>query len=384
MSQKGTIKYIGFYDSSHFLEERRNYNLAATNKMDYIASSIVKAGYNVHFISPSWSANGKGWYKKRTTDIGDGIRLTVGPTFGARNWLTRKLRIGWSWLWLFLYLVLNTNRGEKVIAYHALMMDFPLLCAKFVKRFELILEIEEEYCVVIKQSRLFEWLEKKIIKCADYHLLSTDLMAEAYAYMNKRNIVIYGNYMTYEIEKKEIEKDAILIVYAGIIDSVKAGAFNAVKVAEYLDSKYKIHIIGFGSEVDVQLLMNEIEKSNKSNACKVQYDGKKEGKAYIDYLSKFDIGLSTQVASGEYLKFSFPSKILSYMGVGLRVVSSRIDCVQRSKINDLMVYYDDDSPIAIAKAIMSINWDIQFDTRERLLELNEQFVLEVKALLEEY
>jgi glycosyltransferase involved in cell wall biosynthesis len=382
MSQKGTVKYIGFYDSSHFLEERRNYNLAATNKMDYIASSIVKAGYNVHFISPSWSANGKGWYKKRTTDIGDGIRLTVGPTFGARNWLTRKLRIGWSWLWLFLYLVLNTNRGEKVIAYHALMMDFPLLCAKFVKRFELILEVEEEYCVVIKQPSFFEWLEKKIIKCADYHILSTDLMAEAYAYMNKRNIVIYGNYAIHDVKKRGIRKDAVLIVYAGIIDSVKAGAFNAIKVAKYLDSRYRIHIIGFGNADDIQHLTEKIGESNIINACKIKYDGKKEGKDYINYLSQFDIGLSTQVASGEYLKFSFPSKILSYMGVGLRVVTSRIDCVERSKISDFMVYYDEDEPMAIAKAIMAINCDTPSNARERLLELDKQFVLDIKALLE--
>lgn len=71
------------------------------------------------------------------------------------------MRIIWSWTWLFFYLVFNVKRGEKIIAYHSLMIDFPLYCAKRIKGFKLILEIEEEYCVVIKQPFFFEWLEKK-------------------------------------------------------------------------------------------------------------------------------------------------------------------------------------------------------------------------------
>lgn len=53
MNFKKTIKYIGFYDSSEFIDEKRSISLAAVNKMDYISESIVKAGYNVQIISPS-------------------------------------------------------------------------------------------------------------------------------------------------------------------------------------------------------------------------------------------------------------------------------------------------------------------------------------------
>ena len=60
-----TIKYIGFYDTDDHINENRNTFLAATNKMDYIASAIVKAGYSVDIISPSWSGNAKGYYKRR-------------------------------------------------------------------------------------------------------------------------------------------------------------------------------------------------------------------------------------------------------------------------------------------------------------------------------
>lgn len=196
MSRK-TIKYIGFYDFSNS-SSKRVCSLAATNKMDYIASSLVKAGYKVQFISSSWTANCKGWYKKRTSDIADGITLTVGPIFGANDWIMRKFRIGWSWLWLFCYLVCNVKRGEKVLAYHSLMMDFPLYCAKLIKRFKLILEVEEIYSAVSSINSSFIHLEHKLLMTADAYLYSTELFAKR-VNNSKPNAIIYGVYNDNEL-----------------------------------------------------------------------------------------------------------------------------------------------------------------------------------------
>lgn len=104
-----------------------------------------------------------------------------------------------------------------------------------------------------------------------------------------------------------------------------------------MNSSYKISVIGFGDVENIKKLKQEIELLNEISDCKVRYDGEKKGQEYIDYLSNCDIGLSTQIATGEYLKYSFPSKMLSYMSVGLRVVSSNIECVKKSKIGDLYI-----------------------------------------------
>jgi hypothetical protein len=85
MLRENSVKYIGFYDSSAYIEENRNSFLSATNKMDYIADSIVRAGYKVQIISPSWTANNKGYYCGRTNYIANDVTLTCGPTFGANN-----------------------------------------------------------------------------------------------------------------------------------------------------------------------------------------------------------------------------------------------------------------------------------------------------------
>jgi len=47
------IYYYGSYDVTTN-NIKRKYNLATTNKMDYIIIALNQAGYNVHLISPSY------------------------------------------------------------------------------------------------------------------------------------------------------------------------------------------------------------------------------------------------------------------------------------------------------------------------------------------
>ena len=52
MKQK-EIKYIGFYNPPYSKTKRAG-ALSAINKMDYIATAIHEAGFEVHLVSPSW------------------------------------------------------------------------------------------------------------------------------------------------------------------------------------------------------------------------------------------------------------------------------------------------------------------------------------------
>ncbi|PGY13295.1 hypothetical protein [Bacillus cereus] len=377
-----SIKYIGFYDKKEYEEENRTYSLAATNKMDYICSSLVKAGYNVEVISPAWTRNETGYYKKRTTQIDDGISLTVCPTIGASNRITKLIRIFFSWLWLFFYLILNVKKNEKIIVYHSLWLAYPVYFAKIIKRFKLILEIEEEYSVVIKQPLYLERIEKKIINLADMHIYCNDLMINLYEELQKPYVVIYGIYNSEHYSEYINSSGKINIIYAGIIDTVKAGAFNALHIARYLPDKYELNIIGFGSDKDVEILKEEIQIANENNECQIKFDGLKKGQEYIEYMMRMDVGLSTQKAQGEYLKFSFPSKILSYLSMGLRVVSSKIECVEKSQVGNLLYYYNEDTPQSMAKTIENIDFQNPYNSREKMKELDGNFIHDIKKLLQ--
>jgi hypothetical protein len=373
------IKYIGFYDlpTSKY---KRAAALSATNKMDYICDSINKAGFNVHLISPSWfidSSSHINYQKKTETKISEHKKLTLVPSFKTSNKYTGYLKIIYSLIWLFFWLCFNVKKEEKILVYHSPWLALPILLAKKIKEFHLILEVEEIYSDVSSLHPYFDKLEQKIFKAADSFLFSTDLLPEKIK-TNKDFIVIYGNYNVTKDLAVPLTDGKIHLVYAGIIDSQKAGAFNAIESALFLPANYEMHIIGFG---EVEKLESRIEEINKTSKCKVIFDGSKQGNEYIKYCQECHIGMSTQNMDGKYLETSFPSKIFSYMGMGLRVVSCEIKSVTMSKINSITYYYKEDAPQSIAKAILNIDMDENYDSKKVMLELDSKFIIDLKKML---
>lgn len=380
---KNVIKYIGFYDHQRYVDENRNFVLSATNKMNYIAKSIVKCGYNVDIISPSWSENQKGLYKKRRELLMENIYLQVGSTFGTKNFIMRKIKVIWSLMWLFFYLCFYVDKEEEIIVYHSMMLIYPVMLAKRIKGFKMILEVEEIYQDVSVFSKNMNKMEYNMFNIADKYIFSTELLNGKINIKNKPYEVIYGSYDIENINYNEKFNDnKIHIVYAGIIDKVKGGAFVASKLAAYLSEKFYIHIIGFGNMEDINELERYIYEINKKSDCRISYDGILKGTDYIKFLRKCDIGLSTQIPEKKYINTSFPSKILSYLSNNLRVISMRIPCVEKSKIGKLLYYYDKQDPIFISNIIENLKVEDSYNSMQEIKKLDIEFCLKIKKLLE--
>lgn len=373
------IKYIGFYDmpKANF---KRVCALAATNKMDYIAEAIIQAGYQVHFVSPSWfddsSRNAK-FQAKTTTQLDENKKLTLAPSFGASNKFAGYLKIIFGLFWLFWWLIINVKKHEKIIVYHSPWLVLPILWAKKIKGFQLILEVEEIYGDVSSLHPYFNELEKDVFKKADSFLFSTELLAERLQ-TQKKYLVIYGNYKVYDRLAVPINDGKIHLLYAGIIDSEKAGAFNAIESALYLNENYVMHIIGFG---EIEKLESRIDEINRTSKCKVIYDGIKTNDEFISYCQSCHIGLSTQKMDGDYVSSSFPSKILTYMGLGLSVVSCGIDVVTKSKMKDFIQYYNSDTPKSIAEAVLNVGTVEVEKNKSIISQLNVEFIAQIKSFL---
>lgn len=373
------IKYIGFYDNDGD-KAKRVCSVAAMDKMNYIASAISKSGHTVNIVSPSWmrtEANVK-YEKAKEVTINDTLTACYGPTFLSKNKIQTFFQICLSLSWLLFYLLTKTQRGEKVIIYHVPWLYLPVRIAKFFRRLEIILEVEEIYGDVTYVNSTFNNWEKKLLAIADYFLYSTDLL-KGKLDNSKNGIVIYGAYDVKEKLAEPVADNKIHLVYAGIIDNEKRGAFNALEASRLLNENYMLHIIGFG---EVKVLCESIEEINKTNKCKVVYDGLMHGDDYIKYCQSCHVGLSTQNIDGAFLESSFPSKILSYLAMGLPVVSGRINCVELSSIKELVAFYDDGTPQSIAEAIMSIDICKLKDSRKKIRELDERFVKDIGNLLE--
>ena len=113
----------------------------------------------------------------------------------------------------------------------------------------------------------------------------------------------------------------------------------------------------------------------------MSYDGLLSGEEYIRFIQSCDIVLSTQNPDAAFNATSFPSKILSYMANGLRVVSIRIPAIEQSAVGDALFYYDRQTSEEIAKAILSVDMNSSYDSRTLIHALDNAFFMHIGNFL---
>lgn len=143
-----------------------------------------------------------------------------------------------------------------------------------------------------------------------------------------------------------------------------------------------MHIAGFGKPEDINYITYLIEKIKTISKCEIIYEGCLSGIDYDDLLANCSIGLSTQV-SGElkYSDTSFPSKVINYLSYGLTVVSTKIIVLEVSKVSDLLSFYSDDTPRAIADAILNCPILDRKLAIRRIVELDSSFEKQLKEII---
>lgn len=374
-----SIKYIAYFDTTDS-KIKRNYVTSASNKLEYIAKAVASTGKKVEIISISEVIEEKfRFYGFKKKHIADGVSLRLPFSWGGNNAFAVKLKRLWHPLLLFFFLLFHCGKKDNVVVYHSLgYFDF-IRWAKIIKKFKLILEVEEIYSDVSQMSSYWRKLEFRMFDIADAFIMSNDFLDAQINKHHRPSVVVYG---TYQIEQKQVEKfddGKIHVVYAGTFDSNKGGAQIAIMAAEYLPENYHIHICGFGTEqdtIDVKRMVADAQTKSKST---ITYDGLKKGAEFIGFLQSCHIGLSTQKPEGEYNDTSFPSKVLTYMANGLAVVSIQIPVLKRSSIANSISFYESPNGKNLADAIMHCNY--QSFSNTLLSTLDQSFKQNLKNLL---
>lgn len=374
------VFYLGYYDTEDNKAENRNFVLAASNKMTYIVSALEKAGYSVDLVSVSQTLNSHK-YNGKIVSLGEHSRLILFKTLPWGNKLRRIISALYSKFKRTSFILKNIGKDDTLIAYHSVAYSSLLMFAKKIKKFKLVLEVEEIYADVNGKERDRK-KEHKLFEKADAYIFPTELLNEKLNKANKPHCIIYGTYQVEPDRKCKFDDDKIHAVYAGTFDPRKGGALAAAAAAE-LDFNYHIHILGFGSEADTKMMKDTISELTKKCDCKITYDGLLSGEEYIKFIQSCDIGFSTQNPDAEFNDTSFPSKVLSYLANGLRVVSIKIEAIERSKIGNLMYFYDENTPKAIANAVKKVDINDKYDSREVIRELDKKFIEALGDLLEE-
>lgn len=377
------IKYIGYVDTENNDDEKRHFSPAGANKLLYIANSLANLNFKVEILSASFTTLKKGFFTSKSIEINDNLELKLYFTFGAKNKIKKFFRKYLPINNIFWELIVNTNRSDTIIVYHSLNYMIPIIIAKKIKKFNLVLEVEEIYQDVGEFTNRTRRNEYNFFSIADKYIFATELLEEKINLENKPYIIANGAYKVEKNRDVKFDDNRIHIVYAGTFDPRKGGAFAAVEAAEHLSENYHVHIIGFGSEDEKNMLLKKINDISKKTEATITYDGLLAGDEYIRFIQKCDIGLSTQIPEAVYNETSFPSKILSYMANGLRVVSIRIRAVEMSEIGRSIYYYNEQTPEAIAEAISSIDLNSFYDSRELISKLDVSFEESLRKLLEE-
>lgn len=355
--------------------------LSAVNKVDYICDCLNKDKYSVEIISPSWT-EGKRFIKGRKYQYNNKI-IKEFPSFGTRSIITKAIDFFLIKFLFSIYILKTVKRDDIMICYHSLGYSWILLFLKRIVGFKLIMEVEEIYGDVMNSSKIRE-KEMNYLKKTDAYIFSTELLEKLINIEDKPNVVIYG---TYKIEKKRTirlggDSDKINIVYAGTFDPRKGGAAAAVAAAAYLGDRYRLHILGFGSEVEKRSLLKQIELIKCSKNCaEIIYVGSLTGEKYIEYIQNCRIGLATQTNDCRFNDTSFPSKILSYLANGLEVVSTRIKVVECSKVGKYVHFYDCQTPDCIAEAVKKIEANKLNDNEQVIDTLNKQFCIDINRMI---
>lgn len=352
--------------------------------MDYVVSLLNRIGVDVEILSLSRSKR-SGWSRGSRRLVHSGLRVRMLPSIGNATFVHRRLDHWLANLLLGLHLLISVPSGTTLIVYHSLAYGPLLRFIKAMKRFILIMEVEEIYHHVVPCSERTTRSEWASIRAADAYILPTTLLAKDVNPAGRPALILHGSYTIAPGGQFAFDDEHVHVVYAGTLDPRK-GALAAVQAARHLSPEYHVHVLGYGSVEDGARVRNAIRALERATAgervcAKVTFEGMLTGKRLDGFLSACHVGLCPQDPTASFSSSSFPSKILTYLSHGLKVVGVRIRAIEESALKDCVEFYDGNSPLAIAAAIKRATGDSRADCRGRLQELDAAAMRDMGDLL---
>lgn len=375
------VYYVGFYHGKNCKYRKKcDENIAGSMKMDFIISSLKKLGYKVILLSIS--IDNSGGYKKEERIVVDEQEEHIYLPYFSMKLGRRKIgAVDSAIRALYRFGKKNFKKDDKVIVYHSLA--YGNVFKKLHKKcdIKLITQVEELYCLSVldQQNKDFVEKEEAMFMGSDGLLLINDVIVEQYA-KDKPYAVSYGNYKVFTDKEIRIDDQNVGIVYTGIINEDR-GIFRLIEAMKYLPQKYTLHVLGFGSDNHMERFQKAIRDFNHNQVKeRIIFYGTKTGKEYTDFLSNYQIGVSLMDTSNEIGMNAFPSKIMAYLGHSLLVVSSKSECIVKSKVADVL-YLCENNPEDIAKTIESIPVGVHMSPSNHLRELENQFINDLDNVL---
>lgn len=380
MTPSQTVHYLCPYSDPVHADRNLLVQPSGIAKMNYILSSLQNSGFRVCLFSTAPSNNN--FFCHYTKDVynpAENTTIIYPGIFGGPTILFKILSRFWSLVQMFVYL-LKTRADEDVLIYHVYYYRFVINLIRIIKRNRLVFEVEEVYNVLWRKSKERQEKEMRYLRTASAYILVNDLIAGRVGLTGKPGIVCYGDYRPMAVCPKESD-GLIHLVFSGLLETGNGGVMYSLEAVRRLpERKYQLHITGYGPQESIDQLNSRIKEINEElDREAVVYHGCLNDENFLRLISSFHIGLATSDLDRQESLFMFPSKILIYMRANLSVVASSMACIESSQLNKVVTLSRDNSPEAIADAIMSVG-ECMTDCSGILKELDSDFKRDLKTL----
>lgn len=367
------IHYVNYF--KHRFITNRASSPAAQAKIAYVFSALKRTGKPTIIVSACPAQRGSGRLKKQIID--DVLYL---PSIGLKSRINFIANRQYMRFRLFMYLMTRVKKEDTIVVYHSLYYMRVVGIARKLRGFKFIIEVNEIYSDV-NSNKQTKPNETAYFRLADAFILSTQLLNERVNKFARPYAINHGSYLPEKRLTPKLSDGKVHCVYAGTFDLIKGGALAAVEAAGFLNEEYHLHIIGFGNPEQIEEIKEAIHSVSLKTKCAITYDGMKEGDDYLRFIQSCDIGLSTQNPDAAFNSSSFPSKVLSYLSNGLKVVSIRIPAIELSAVGEYLFFYDTQEPESIAQAIQDAATTESEDTQLLLKKLDEEFCEKINCMV---
>lgn len=199
----------------------------------------------------------------------------------------------------------------------------------------------------------------KLIKEADSYVLLTKQMSSLLRIENKPHVVVEAitNDNTKSLAcQNNMEK---IIMYTGQLNK-EYGVDNLLQAFSFInDNCYQLWLFGSGD------MTTEITVAAEKDH-RIKYFGFQPKSVILEKQRYATVLINPRENKGEYVKYSFPSKIIEYMLSGVPMIGYRLDGVPE-EYNKYIYIVEDNGVLALKKKIMEV---CEIDRGERRLKAN--------------
>lgn len=340
----GLIYYIGYYVEDKY-ENFFYSNIPGRLKMKYIYDRLIDCGYEVRLISLC--------HKEKPVRVVSNESIKYFISIPCKNKYIKALNLQLIKLQLFLAALFLMKSGSTIILYHSFIFTHFFNSIRRLKKFNIIIEVEEIYGFSATGHKVYLKKELEDIRSYDKAIFVNDFIPKELDFLRKSYVVSYGVCnIASPIIVDPYNDEKIHVIYAGTIEQKKLGAYSAVRAAAFLPEKYQVDIFGFGNYEALNRLIQIIHNVNEHCGYeKVRYMGYRKSTELSKIMTRYDIGLSTNVMEKDFANNTFPSKIITYMSHGLSIVSGYAEAFDGIELSKKWSFFYEYSPQAIADAI---------------------------------